>query len=74
VSAFRLILGIIDWSGNVLSVTGQNSFRGTGDLAQQRLSYYCDGETIVFGCFQANMLMETSLDPKIDVWDDLELR
>lgn len=59
---------------NALSIAGQNSFRGTGDLAQQRLSYYCDGESFMFGYFQVNVLMETSLDPKIDVWDGIKLR
>ncbi|GFF45654.1 chitinase 2 [Aspergillus udagawae] len=56
-------------SSNVAVYWGQNSFRGTGDLAQQRLSYYCDGESIMSKYFQANILMETSLDPKIDVFE-----
>ncbi|KAH1564378.1 hypothetical protein KXX37_003421 [Aspergillus fumigatus] len=56
-------------SSNVAVYWGQNSFRGTGDLAQQRLSYYCDGESFMFGYFQVNVLMETSLDPKIDVFE-----
>jgi hypothetical protein len=28
----------------------------------------------MFGYFQVNVLMETSLDPKIDVWDGIKLR
>ncbi|EAW14753.1 glycoside hydrolase family 18 protein [Aspergillus clavatus NRRL 1] len=36
---------------NVAVYWGQNSFRGTGNLAQQRLSYYCDATP----------------DPKIDI-------
>ncbi|KAL3462546.1 putative class III chitinase [Aspergillus heterothallicus] len=30
---------------------GQNSFRGTGDLAQQRLGYYCDDEQVIILAF-----------------------
>jgi chitinase len=33
-------------SSNVAVYWGQNSFRGTGDLSQQRLSYYCDDPKI----------------------------
>ncbi|RAL01952.1 glycoside hydrolase family 18 protein [Aspergillus ibericus CBS 121593] len=33
-------------SNNVVVYWGQNSFRGTGDLAQQNLAYYCDDENI----------------------------
>ncbi|EAU31232.1 hypothetical protein ATEG_08059 [Aspergillus terreus NIH2624] len=33
-------------SNNVVVYWGQNSFDGQGELAQQRLSYYCDDENI----------------------------
>ncbi|PLB51890.1 class III chitinase [Aspergillus steynii IBT 23096] len=33
-------------SSNVVVYWGQNSFAGTGDLAQQRLGYYCDDSNI----------------------------
>ncbi|KAL3478418.1 glycoside hydrolase superfamily [Aspergillus californicus] len=49
VAGLGLLQGVhagLDLSSNstVVVYWGQNSFRGTGNLAQQRLGYYCDGE------------------------------
>ncbi|KAJ0417733.1 glycoside hydrolase superfamily [Aspergillus carlsbadensis] len=49
--AFAALQGVyagLDLSSNstVTVYWGQNSFRGTGDLAQQRLGYYCDDPNI----------------------------
>ncbi|KAL2846091.1 glycoside hydrolase superfamily [Aspergillus pseudoustus] len=50
-SAFAVLQGVyavLDLTSNstVAVYWGQNSFRGTGDLAQQRLGYYCDDPNI----------------------------
>ncbi|KAL4942907.1 glycoside hydrolase superfamily [Aspergillus oleicola] len=47
-SVFGTVHAELDLTSNstVAVYWGQNSFRGTGDLAQQRLGYYCDDANI----------------------------